>query len=45
MALITSITISAALAIILGVAVLFSPRILRWGLAVWLIFWGISQFV
>lgn len=45
MAFTISLTISAILALILGVAVLLFPRLLRWALGLWLIAHGALQLV
>ena len=43
MAIGISLTISAVLAIILGIAVLAFPKLLRWAVGLWLIVFGIVQ--
>ncbi|MEM4259210.1 MAG: DUF3096 domain-containing protein [Candidatus Pacearchaeota archaeon] len=45
MALTTTLTISAGLAIILGLAVLLFPKLLRWAVGIWLIIHGILQLI
>ena len=40
-----SITISAVLAIILGILVLAFPKLLRWAVGLWLIISGILQLI
>ena len=44
MAIATTVTISAGLAIILGLAVLLFPKMLRWAVGLWLVIHGILQF-
>jgi uncharacterized membrane protein len=39
-----SLTISAVLAIVFGLAVLLFPKLMRWAVGLWLIVWGILQF-
>ncbi len=45
MAITTNITISAVLAIVLGLAVLLFPKLLRWAVGIWLIVHGVLQFI
>jgi len=40
-----SLTISAILAIILGIAVIFFPKLLRWAVGIWLLAFGILQLI
>lgn len=40
-----SLTISAILAIILGLLVLLFPKLLRWGVGLYLVIFGILQIV
>jgi len=40
-----SLTISAALAIVLGILVLVFPRLLRWAVGIYLLAWGLLQFI
>lgn len=41
----STLTISAVLAIVLGLAVLLFPKLLRWAIGLWLIVHGIIQFL
>ena len=45
MALLGFLSIGAGLAILIGLLVLIFPRLLRWGIGIFLIIWGILQFV
>lgn len=40
-----SLTISALLAIVLGILVLVFPKILRWAIGLYLLVWGILQMI
>lgn len=40
-----SLTISAALAILIGLLVLLVPKLLRWGVGIYLVIWGILQLI
>lgn len=40
-----SLTISAVLAIILGILILVFPKLLRWGVGLYLLIFGILQLV
>jgi len=45
MVLSASLTISAGLAIVLGILVLVFPKLLRWAVGIWLIAHGILQLI
>jgi len=40
-----SLTIAAVLAIILGLLVLVFPKLLRWGVGLYFLIWGILQLI
>ncbi|MBU3913463.1 MAG: DUF3096 domain-containing protein [Nanoarchaeota archaeon] len=40
-----SLTISAGLAILFGLLILLFPKLLRWGVGLYLLIWGIIQIV
>jgi len=39
-----SLALSAGLAILVGILVLVFPKLLRWGIGLYLIVWGLIQF-
>lgn len=45
MVLSISLTISAILAIVLGILILIFPKLLRWGVGLYLLIFGIIQLV
>ena len=45
MVAITITGISAIMAIVIGLLVLIFPRLLRWGIGLYLVIWGILQLI